>query len=70
MILIDWLKSNRIPQKELARTIGVPESTVSRWCRFENEPGLDYADKIMEITNNEVGLRDLMKRGRGEAALG
>jgi DNA-binding transcriptional regulator YiaG len=55
-----------MPQKVLARTLGVPESTVSRWCRFENEPGLDYADKIMEITNNEVGLRDLMKRGRGE----
>jgi transcriptional regulator with XRE-family HTH domain len=66
MTLTDWLKSNKIPQKELARTLGVPESTVSRWCRFENEPGLDYTDKIMEITNNEVGLRDLMKRGRGE----
>jgi transcriptional regulator with XRE-family HTH domain len=52
-------------QVELAARLGVSESTISRVRRGINAPGLDIAIKIQEATNNQVGLTDLIKSGRG-----
>jgi DNA-binding XRE family transcriptional regulator len=81
MTLDDWLqtaivrdkvtgKDRHITQAELADKIGVSEGTISRIRRGINTPGLDIAIKIQDITNNQVGLADLIKRGRGVAASG
>jgi predicted XRE-type DNA-binding protein len=70
MTLNEWLDKHRMSQAELAKILGVSEGTVSRWRRGINEPGIDSIIKIQDITNNQVGLSDLIKRGRGVAALG
>jgi DNA-binding XRE family transcriptional regulator len=65
MTLNDWLEKHRMTQVELAARLGVSESTISRVRRGINAPGLDIAIKIQEATNNQVGLTDLIKSGRG-----
>jgi transcriptional regulator with XRE-family HTH domain len=68
MKLIDWLEQHRISQVGMARKLGVSEATISRVCRGINTPGLDVAIKIQDFTGHQVGLADLIRRGRGEAA--
>jgi DNA-binding XRE family transcriptional regulator len=70
MTLHEWFLGHPMTQTEFGDMLGVEQSTVSRWVRRQNEPGLDMAIKILEITNNKVGLADLIKRGRGVAASG
>jgi transcriptional regulator with XRE-family HTH domain len=70
MTLNEWLDKHRMSQSELAKILGVSEGTISRWRRGINTPGLDIAIKIQDVTNSQVGLADLIKRGRGVAASG
>jgi transcriptional regulator with XRE-family HTH domain len=70
MTLSEWLERHRMTQAEFADKIGVSEGTISRIRRGINTPGLDIAIKIQDVTNNQVGLADLIRRGRGVAALG
>lgn len=69
MKLADWLKRNNMNQAELARRLGIAESTLSRIRRGKNTPGLDIAMKIEEYTRSEVSLQDLLRAaGKGDSA--
>jgi transcriptional regulator with XRE-family HTH domain len=68
MTLNDWINKYGMSQVALARRLGVSEGTVSRIRRRIHTPTLDIAIRLQDVTNNEVGLADLIKRGRGEAA--
>jgi transcriptional regulator with XRE-family HTH domain len=65
MTLNDWLEKHKMTQAALADRVGVAESTISRICRGINSPGLDIIIKIQDVTNNEVGLADLSRAGKG-----
>jgi len=52
-IINDYLKKNNISQRELARQINVPHSTVQDWCMFGRLSDKEYT--IMKETN---GLND------------
>jgi transcriptional regulator with XRE-family HTH domain len=70
MTLDEWLNKHHTTQAEMAKRLDVSEGTVSRLRRRINTPGLDIIIKIQDVTNGQVGLADLIRRGRGESASG
>jgi IS30 family transposase len=48
-IINDYLKANKMSQRELARQINVPHSTIQDWCMFSRLTEKEY--KIMKHDN-------------------
>lgn len=49
--LRDEIKASKVSQKELAITLGVSPSTVSKYMRCDKYPSLETFAKICEILN-------------------
>lgn len=54
MTLDKWLKANGMTQAMFADRIGVPQSTVSRWCNG-SLPKPRHISDIADETKGEVG---------------
>jgi DNA-binding transcriptional regulator YdaS (Cro superfamily) len=53
-----WLKSNRVQAFQFARSLGVPQNTVSRWCIGIRHPRPSAQEKIREATHGAVTPQD------------
>jgi transcriptional regulator with XRE-family HTH domain len=63
--LLKWRKDKGWSQEEFARRLDVEPSMISKWERGTVMPSLPHAKKILEVTNGEVTLDDLVNAGGG-----
>jgi DNA-binding transcriptional regulator YdaS (Cro superfamily) len=58
--LANYLKDNRIKQKDFAETIGVSEGYLSQICKGTHSPSLSVAVRVEDATSGAVTVRDLL----------
>lgn len=61
MTLIEWRKSRKMTQEEVARLLETDQGTYSHWERGARAPALDAAAKILDVTKGAVTLADLVR---------
>ena len=50
-------------QKEVAKILGVCESSVIKWERGETSPNMDYSQKLSELYLTPIAYMDFSKEG-------
>lgn len=58
MKLSKYLKSQHISETEFAKTLGVLQATVNRYCRGKRVPGPKVMRKIFTVTHGAVSAND------------
>ena len=61
MTLKEYIASGNIDISHMAYSLGVSEHAVHKWVYGQREPNLETALRIVELTNNEVSIDDLLK---------
>lgn len=61
MILKDYLKNQKMKQKDFAKLINVSSATICLLVNRKVEPSLSLATKITEITNNQVSYQEMLR---------
>lgn len=61
MTLKEWRLAKGLTQVKLAQLLGIEQAHLSKLDRRAIGPSLPLAQKILEVTQNEVTLPDLQK---------
>ena len=62
MKLAAWLEQTQTRPAHLAKTLGVAQSTVSRWITGEKVPSMEMARRVAEATDGAVMANDWMEQ--------
>ena len=60
MRLADYLTKKKISQSELARRLGIKQSTISKWVLGKRRPGWVVLARVEKLTRGRVTARDFM----------
>lgn len=66
MTLKEFLKKHRYSQKEFSSITGFSRQTVNNYVHRKTTPCPDHIVIILNITNNEVTIKELLKETSSE----
>lgn len=69
MLLLDWLKKNKVTQTEFAARAGVTQGTISRLCGAADYwPSRSVAQRVYIATKGEVSADSFLFPGHADPA--
>lgn len=60
MRLSQWINEQPETQRQIAVRLGISQPFLSMLCSDKRRPGLDLLERIEELTEGEVTLRDFV----------